>query len=398
MKKATSISAVLLFVTILIGVLGSYSIIIALPLIGEEFQLNPVEQGAIVSVYFLGFAIFTIPGGIIADKRGSKQIIVINLVLWAILTALTGAVTSFAALLVIRFLLGFIDAPLMPAMLKAIAERTPANIRTTTVSIVSSAEPIGTGLAPFLVAPLIAILGWQEATFVTALIGLLLAPILWIFLPRPFVNESPSCSVSSESNPIPFLSLFRNGHLWKLTSMLCGIQIVMVGCLTWVPTYLTTEKHLAITQSGLYASLPLLISMLGYLAGGWLFDRYFHQKFRSMVIPSLLFSTILFTLMILSDNVNQFLLFESISLFFLSLTTQPIIGLTMRIIPSDALGTASGILLTGGKLASIFTPIAMGAFIQAFSFQAGFSLLLVGAGIALVSSFLIHIKRSEELD
>ncbi|MBY0084128.1 MFS transporter [Brevibacillus brevis] len=398
MKKTTSISAVLLFVTILVGVLGSYSIIIALPFIGEEFHLNPVEQGAIISVYFLGFAIFTIPGGIIADKRGSKQIIVINLVLWAILTALTGAVTSFAALLVIRFLLGFIDAPLMPAMLKAIAERTPANIRTTTVSIVSSAEPIGTGLAPFLVAPLIAILGWQEATFVTALIGLLLAPILWISLPRPFVKESPSCSASSESNPIPFMSLFRNRYLWKLTSMLCGIQIVMVGCLTWVPTYLTTEKHLAITQSGLYASLPLLISMLGYLAGGWLFDRYFHQKFRSMVIPSLLFSTILLTLMILSDNVNQFLLFESISLFFLSLTTQPIIGLTMRIIPSDALGTASGILLTGGKLASIFTPIAMGAFIQAFSFQAGFSLLLVGAGIALVSSFLIHLKRSEELD
>ncbi|ASJ53696.1 MFS transporter [Brevibacillus formosus] len=397
MKKATSISAMLLFVTTLVGVLGSYSIIMALPLIGGEFHLNPVEQGAIVSVYFLGFAIFTIPGGIIADKRGSKQIIVISLVLWAILTALTGAVTGFAALLVVRFLLGFIDAPLMPAMLKAIAERTPANIRTTTLSIVSSAEPIGTGLAPFLVAPLIAILGWQEATFVTASIGLLLAPILWIFLPRPFVIEQPSCE-ASKSTSIPFMSLLRNGHLWKLTSMLCGIQIVMIGCLTWVPTYLTTEKHLAITQSGLYASLPLLISILGHLAGGLLFDRYFHQKFRTMIIPSLLSSTIFLTLMILSENVNQFLLFESLSLFFLSLTTQPILGLTMRIIPSDALGTASGILLTGGKLASVLTPIAMGAFIQAFSFQAGFSLLLVGAGIAFVSSFLIHLKRSEELD
>ncbi|MBW5466952.1 MFS transporter [Brevibacillus formosus] len=398
MKKATSISVVLLFVTILVGVLGTYSIIMALPLIGEEFHLNPVEQGAIVSVYFLGFAIFTIPGGIIADKRGSKQIIVFNLILWAILTALTGAVTGFAALLVVRFLLGFIDAPLMPAMLKAIAERTPANIRTTTLSIVSTAEPIGTGLAPFLVAPLIVILGWQEAAFVTASIGLLLAPILWIFLPRPVVMEPPSSS-ASKPKPIPFLSLLRNGHLLKLTSMLCGIQIVIVGCLTWVPTYLTTEKHLAITQSGLYSSLPLLISMLGNLAGGWLFDRYFHQKFRTLVIPSLLFSTIFLTLMILSDNVNQFLLFESISLFFLSFTTQPILGLTMRIIPSDALGTASGILLTGGKLASILTPIAMGAFIQAFSFQAGFSLLLVGAAIALVSSFLIHLKkRSEELD
>ncbi|WJQ84334.1 MFS transporter [Brevibacillus brevis] len=394
MKKSALISAALLFITILVGVLGTYSIIIALPLIGEEFHLNPVEQGAIMSVYFLGFAIFTIPGGIIADKRGSKQIIVISLVLWAILTALTGAVTSFAALLVVRFLMGFIDAPLMPAMLKAIAERTPANIRTTTLSVVSSAEPIGSGLAPFLVAPLIAVLGWQEATFITASVGLLLAPILLIFLPRPFVMEQSSSS-ASKSKPIPFLSLLRNRYLWKLTGMLCGINIVMIGCMTWVPTYLTTEKHLAITESGLYASLPLLISMLGYLAGGWLFDRYFHQKFRTMVVPSILVSTIFLTLMILSDDVNLFMLFESLSLFFLSLTTQPILGLTMRLIPSDALGTASGILLTGGKLASIFTPIAMGAFIQAYSFQAGFSLLLVGAGISFVSSILIHLKRSE---
>ncbi|MFA4132809.1 MULTISPECIES: MFS transporter [unclassified Brevibacillus] len=398
MKKSALISAVLLFITILVGVLGTYSIIIALPFIGEELHLNPVEQGAIMSVYFLGFAIFTIPGGIIADKRGSKQIIIISVVLWAILTALTGAVTSFAALLVVRFLLGVIDAPLMPAMYKAIAERTPANIRTTTISIVSSAEPIGSGLAPFLVAPLIAILGWQEATFVTASIGLLLVPILLIFLPRPFVMEQPSSSDSSsasKSNPIPLLSLLRNIDLWKLTGMLSGINIVMIGCMTWVPTYLTTEKHLAITESGLYASLPLLISMLGYLAGGWLFDRYFYQKFRTMVIPSILVSAIFLTLMILTDDVNLFMLFESISLFFLSLTTQPIIGLTMRLIPSDAMGTATGILLTGGKLASIFTPIVMGAFIQAYSFQAGFSLLLVGAGISFVSAFLIHLKRSE---
>ncbi|WP_064199542.1 MFS transporter [Brevibacillus brevis] len=398
MKNSALISAVLLFITILVGVLGTYSIMIALPLIGEELHLNPVEQGAIMSVYFLGFAIFTIPGGIIADKRGSKQIIVISVVLWAILTALTGAVTSFAALLVVRFLLGVIDAPLMPAMYKAIAERTPANIRTTTISIVSSAEPIGSGLAPFLVAPLIAILGWQEATFVTASIGLLLVPILLIFLPRPFVMEQPSSSDSSSTSkliPIPLLSLLRNIDLWKLTGMLSGINIVMIGCMTWVPTYLTTEKHLAITESGLYASLPLLISMLGYLAGGWLFDRYFHQKFRTMVVPSILVSTIFLTLMILTDDVNLFMLFESISLFFLSLTTQPIIGLTMRLIPSDAMGTATGILLTGGKLASIFTPIAIGAFIQAYSFQAGFSLLLVGAGISFVSSILIHFKRSE---
>ncbi|NRS46509.1 MFS transporter [Brevibacillus sp. HB2.2] len=394
MKKSALISAALLFITILVGVLGTYSIMIALPLIGEEFHLNPVEQGAIMSVYFLGFAIFTIPGGIIADKRGSKQIIVISLVLWAILTALTGAVTSFAALLLVRFLMGFIDAPLMPAMLKAIAERTPANIRTTTLSVVSSAEPIGSGLAPFLVAPLIAVLGWQEATFITASVGLLLAPILLIFLPRPFVMEQSSSSVS-KSKPIPFLSLLRNRYLWKLTGMLSGINIVMIGCMTWVPTYLTTEKHLAITESGLYASLPLLISMLGYLAGGWLYDRYFYQKFRTMVIPSILVSAIFLTLMILTDDVSLFMLFESISLFFLSLTTQPIIGLTMRLIPSDVMGTATGILLTGGKLASIFTPIAMGAFIQAYSFQAGFSLLLVGAGISFVSSILIHFKRSE---
>src|SRR5262249_28493790 len=41
---------------------------------------------------------------------------------------------------------------------------------------------------------------------------------------------------------------------------------------TWLPTFLTREHGLTLTQSGLYASLPLLAGSLGCALGGVIAD------------------------------------------------------------------------------------------------------------------------------
>ncbi|RNB80320.1 MFS transporter [Brevibacillus nitrificans] len=401
MKKTASISALLLFLTLLVEVIGTFGIIMALPLIGEEFGLNSVELGAIVSAYFLGFALFTIPGGVAADKVGSKRIISIGLVLWALFTACTGLVTGFAMLIAVRFLLGVIQAPMSPSILKAVGERTTLEYRTTTNAVVLAADPFGSAIAPLIVAPLIAMTGWHKTSLLLALLGLIMAPVIYFFLPRSLPAgpspKQPAQQSDGQSSPLAMklTDVLRNGQIWRLTLMLFGISLVMTGFLTWVPTYLTTVKHLELTQTGFAASLPLLVAMLANIAGGWLYDRFFRDKFRLMVIPALLLASLFLVLMIRSGSVVEFVLYESAILLFLSLTSQPIMGLTMRIIPAHVLGTGSGILLSGAKTASIITPVAMGAIITHFSFEAGFGFLMLGLALAVVTSLGIRIKPFE---
>ncbi|WP_103106627.1 MFS transporter [Brevibacillus reuszeri] len=405
MKTSTPISAIILFFSVFVSVIGTFVIIMALPLIAEELQLNAVEQGTIVSAYFLGSAIFTIPGGMIADKVGSKRIITIGLVLWAILTAFTGMVTGLAILLGIRCLLGIIEAPLAPATMKAIAERTSVEVRTTTNAFVFSAELFGGAIAPIIVGSMIAMMGWNKTSYVAAGFGLILALIISFFLPRPLHTDTslePNIKTAKEKGQLSsagtemrMVDVLRNTFIWKLTGIMFGLNIVNIGVFTWIPTFLSTEKGLELTEVGMATSLPLLIGAIGSLLGGRLFDRYFSKKFRSMVVPSLLVSAIFLSLMLTSSTVPQFVFYESVALFFLSLTTQPVIGLTMRVIPPNVLGIGTGVLLFGGKLANMLTPIAMGWIINTFSFQFGFGFLVLGAMLAVIISLWVRERPNE---
>ncbi len=72
---------------------------VALPFISKDFQLDAASQGIILSTFFAGYALFQIPGGMLADKFGPRRVLAIAIVWWSIFTSITGMVSSFAVLL-----------------------------------------------------------------------------------------------------------------------------------------------------------------------------------------------------------------------------------------------------------------------------------------------------------
>ena len=79
---------------------------IALTAVAKEFQLAPNEMGIVISAFFVGYSIMQIPGGWLADKYGSKIVIITALFCWSLFTLGTGFAASLTMLLVIRFLFG----------------------------------------------------------------------------------------------------------------------------------------------------------------------------------------------------------------------------------------------------------------------------------------------------
>src|SRR5262249_51956609 len=96
---------------------------IAGPEIIKEFGIQPTQMGWVYSSFVLGYAIFMIPGGSVADQLGPGN----TLALMGLTSALFTALTPFAAhsalaflgvvplLIVIRCSLGVMSAPLYPA-------------------------------------------------------------------------------------------------------------------------------------------------------------------------------------------------------------------------------------------------------------------------------------------
>jgi MFS family permease len=76
------------------------------PYIGKDLNLDTTQQGLIISAFFIGYAAFQIPGGLLADKFGSRKIMAIGIAWWSVFTSLTGAVLTLPLMLAVRFFFG----------------------------------------------------------------------------------------------------------------------------------------------------------------------------------------------------------------------------------------------------------------------------------------------------
>ena len=68
--------------------------------IGKEFNLNASLIGLVLSSFFIGYAIMQIPGGWLADRFGSRKVLLVIVFVWSIFTGLTGSAWSLLSLLI----------------------------------------------------------------------------------------------------------------------------------------------------------------------------------------------------------------------------------------------------------------------------------------------------------
>jgi MFS family permease len=72
-RRIAVVTVVVLFVTWLVDYIDRLVITLALPEIGAEFGAGETLQGLILTSFFITYALFQIPGGLLADSWGAKR-------------------------------------------------------------------------------------------------------------------------------------------------------------------------------------------------------------------------------------------------------------------------------------------------------------------------------------
>ena len=67
---------------------------VAIAYIAKDFDLTPISMGIVMSAFFAGYALFQVPGGLLADKFGARRTMVTAITWWTIFTAATAVATS----------------------------------------------------------------------------------------------------------------------------------------------------------------------------------------------------------------------------------------------------------------------------------------------------------------
>ena len=117
----------LLVLLFAITYLDRVCISVAGPRIQEDLGIDPVGWGWVTGVFTLAYCLFEIPTGTMGDRLGPRRVLTRIVTWWSAFTALTGAMTSFYPLLVVRFLFGAGEAGAYPNITRAMHNWFPVN-------------------------------------------------------------------------------------------------------------------------------------------------------------------------------------------------------------------------------------------------------------------------------
>ncbi|AXN40935.1 MFS transporter [Peribacillus butanolivorans] len=383
----------LLFVGYLVDYLDRMVMSVAVVSIKEEFNLDAAAVGAILSSFFLSYAIMQIPGGWLTDKLGSRKVLIWSIIVWSVFTVFTGFAWSLISLLVIRFLFGLGQGGYPSASQKGIADYYPRDERPKASAYLMSSNYFGMALAPLVAAPMILFMGWRNMFYVIGLLGILLTVAFWVYF-KP--KESTASNKTLKENSVPLKELLANSGLWKITVMWFAAGIVNWGLSSWIPSYLMEDRGMDLLSMGFYAALPGLSTGVAMLFSGWLLDRFFNNLEKYYAAFGMLMSGIFLYLMFTSTSIVAAMVYLNLCMIFKSFAFTVAFALPHKIMSKKVIGSAMGVINMGAQAAGFISPLVMGFIISLTgSFNGAFWFLIVCSGISIIAA--LSIKKNNQI-
>jgi ACS family glucarate transporter-like MFS transporter len=416
----------MLFVATIINYGGRSVLSTAAPLLKQDLHIDNLQLGWIFSAFGWAYVIAQIPGGWLLDRYGSMRVYHWSIILWSAMTAVQGLLPWMAGLSAVsllfglRFLVGLAEAPVFPGNARVVAAWFPAAGRGTASAIFNAAQYFATVLFAPLLGWIAYTWGWPAAFWFMGGIGLVAAAVWPRFMhdpsrhPRLGVEERQLIAtgggiVDIDRAPkrpsVPWSRariLLRDRTAIGLYIGQYAITKLTYFFITWFPVYLVQQRGLSVLQAGAFATVPALCGFTGGVLGGMWSDGLLRRGWsltRARKLPIIV--GMLFSILILGCNYVDrpwlVMLFMSLAYFGKGVGALGWAVLS-DISPRETAGLAGGIFNTFGNLASIVTPIAVGALVQATgNFDSALVFVAANALLAVASFLFIvgEIRRIE---
>ncbi len=360
------------------GYIARVNVSTAAPLLMKEFGLSQVAMGKIFSAFLLGYALFQIPSGALAERWGARRVLTIAAWFWVIFTVLQSivgwgvfqatAAASVILFMVIRFILGITASPAYPGAAQGVSKWVLPQQQGRANGIVIASIGLGSAIAPPLVSNVMVHWGWRPALVVSALPALIIA-LIWLRIREPKrIYEEKKASETSEALTAAEGSNVKNGT-GKLKSpafILLTISYTLQGYVgyifvSWFYLYLVQERHFGLLSGAWMSSLPWVLSIISIPLGGYISDRLVAGKpgevrgRRIIPIFGMVGSGILISIGAHTGNAVMAALSLAFATALILSVEGPFWTMMMRI-AGERSGTAGGIMNMGSNIGGLISP------------------------------------------
>jgi MFS family permease len=248
------------------------------PVLMAELGLTRADVGFLIGPAFVVvFALGTLVLGAAADRWRRPRILAGGLAAWSAATALTGAASGFATLVLWRALVGVGEATLPPTAVSMLGDRFAPSRLGFATSVYYAGIPVGFGVSLAVAGWVVPRFGWRACFFLLGVLGLAAVALVWRMADPP--RRSPAAGAAGDG-PAGAGSPARRVRLALAAEPSLPLLIAGATLLTYasassqhVVTWLVQERGFAYSRAAyLAAAMVLGAGLAGSLALGALTD------------------------------------------------------------------------------------------------------------------------------
>jgi len=261
LKAWTTVVLVFLFMLINFAdkaVMGLASV----PIMGD-LRLSHEQFGLLGSAFFLLFSLSGVAVGFLANRIGTKPLMLMMAIVWACALLLPSVAATFQALLLSRVILGAAEGPAFPVAMHCVYKWFADQRRALPTSVVASGAAFGGGLIAPLITWIITHRGWHAAFAILGVAGLVWA-VSWALLARegPLVVGAAAGTGGGPAAPIPYRRLLSSRTaLGVFIGGFAAYWIIALN-LVWLANYLVKVVRLPPEQAAWVITLPSIVQMV----------------------------------------------------------------------------------------------------------------------------------------
>jgi MFS family permease len=322
--------------------------------IKAELGLSDTQLGLLTGFAFAVFyVVMGLPIARWADRGVRRNIIGMAVAVWSVFTGLSGLVSSYTQLLIVRIGVGVGEAGCSPPSHSLISDIFPKYERATAIGIYTVGVNIGI-LLGFLVGGWVnEFFGWRVAFFVVGAPGILLALIIRFTLTEPTRGRTEEVVVADAAESMPtLLEVFKT--LWNLRTFrhmaLAAAAIAFAGyaLLAWLPSFFIRVHGLSTGTVGTWFALILgigggLATWLVGLFADKLGQRDLRWYLWITALTTVIYSPLLIGVFFIEDTTAALLLYV-IPGALITTYLAPIIAVTHSLVPNRMRALSSAIV------------------------------------------------------
>ncbi|AKJ43699.1 MFS transporter [Pragia fontium] len=362
----------------------------------QDWGLTAQQMGWIGSVNSIGMAVGAFVFGVMADRTGRKSAFIVTLLLFSIGSGLTALVSTLAALLVLRFIIGMGLGGELPVASTLVSESVESHERGRIVVLLESFWAFGWLGAALIAYFIIPNYGWRIAMLISALPAFYAIYLRWNLPDSPRFNRSEV--KQRKPSIVSNITAVWSADYRKATVMLWILWFCVVfsyyGMFLWLPSVVML-KGFSLVKSFQYVLIMTLAQLPGYFTAAWLIERYGRKFVLATYLTGTAVSAYFFGA---SDSVTQLLVFGMLLSFFNLGAWGALYAYTPEQYPTAIRATGAGMAASIGRVGGILGPLMVGYLVAVnSSISLIFTLFCASIMVAVVAVMVLG-KETRQMD